>query len=192
MEKTSQNYSTTGSSDYLSRCPICFKNFSTTRIQAHASTCTGQNDSIKEIDVLKENKDIVNKNNSIKPTNTETKPTDTEIKPIASIFKARNDRKRQVDTDSCEASTGNISKTNKKEGKFLENEQHSSILPKTSKTVRQPLADLMRPSLLEHYMGQEQAIGKTNGKFLRLMIQSISNSDNIASFPSMIIWVSLN
>jgi len=188
MEKTSQNYSTTGSSDYLSRCPICFKNFSTTRIQAHASTCTGQNDSIKEIDVLKENKDIVSKNNSIKPTDTETKPTDTEIKPIASIFKARNDRKRQVDTDSCEASTGNISKTSKKEVQFLENEQHSSILPKTSKTVRQPLADLMRPSLLEHYMGQEQAIGKTNGKFLRLMIQSISNSDNIASFPSMIIW----
>ena len=74
---------------------------------------------------------------------------------------------------------------------MIEKEKYSTSTCKPPfKSVRQPLADVMRPSDFEQYKGQEEAIGNQHGGFWKRMIQSISKSDNLAVFPSMIIWVS--
>ena len=182
MEKNSNGISTSTSLTDVSRCPMCFKDFSTARIQVHASACNGQQN--------KPDSDISMRHENSNNTDITMKKIITEKKQIASIFKTVNDRKRPIESDLCESSPKNICKTIKKDTENSESQQDLSPLSKPSKSVRQPLADLMRPSALEHYMGQDQAIGKTQSGFWRLMIQSISKSDSTTAFPSMIIWVS--
>ena len=182
MEKNSNGINTSTSLTDVSRCPMCFKDFSTARIQVHASACNGQ--------PIKPDSVVSKRNENSNNTDITIKKISAETKQIASIFKTVNDRKRPIESDSCELSPENITKISKKDTENTESRQDLSLLSKPSKSVRQPLADLMRPSALEHYMGQDQAIGKMQNGFWRLMIQSISKSDSTAAFPSMIIWVS--
>ena len=147
MEKSNHIATDSPTFNDLSRCPICFKSFSRACIESHASSCIGVNDNIQ-------NSDIKTKN-TIPIINDTMKNNDGNKKHIASIFKTSSERKRPV-ANIDELSSENKCKTIKTDTKYKEYEPNMSVISKaSSKNVRQPLADIMRPSALEQYKGQE-------------------------------------
>ena len=182
MEDLSEIVNSNARFDDLARCPICFNKFLSAHILVHASTCNGRIESIDNSQSL-EKKELLNMNNRVENDK-------TGKKPIASFFKTLSERKRLTENDITEASPVNACKKSKIDVGSIESEKHSSTIKTPSKSVRQPLADVMRPSTLEQYKGQEKVIGNQHGGFWRRMIESISKSYNKAIFPSMIIWVS--
>ncbi|ESO83048.1 hypothetical protein LOTGIDRAFT_236835 [Lottia gigantea] len=76
-------------------------------------------------------------------------------------------------------SSSSSSSSNLKQSTFNPFFQKRSTTTDTKKTSFKPLAEQMRPSSLERYVGQEKAVGKKS------MLHSLLLSDHI---PSMILW----
>ena len=158
-------------------CPMCFIEFSPSHIQLHASNCKGE-----------PKKSLVSE--EITTTEKQFDSVDSVEKSsrkamISSFFKSDSQGKRSL--------PDNISSiTYKSPKKYKGVEQHNINKVESNNeknSVRRPLADVMRPTALEHYKGQEDIVGVSKNGFWRPIFQSISKQCKDVAFPSMIFWV---
>ena len=158
-------------------CPMCFIEFSPSHIQLHASNCKGEP---KKSLVSEEITTTEKQFDSICSVEKSSKKA-----MISSFFKSESQGKRSL-PDNNSSITSNSSK------KYKGVEQHNINKVESNNeknNVRRPLADVMRPTALEHYKGQEDIVGISKNGFWRPIFQSISKQCKDVAFPSMIFWV---
>ena len=158
-------------------CPICFIEFSPSHIQLHASNCKGEPKKSLVSEEITTNEKQLDKVGSVEKSSKKAM--------ISSFFKSESQGKRSL-PDNNPSVTYNSPK------KYKSVEQHNinKVEPNNEKNcVRRPLADVMRPTALEHYKGQEDIVGVSKNGFWRPIFQSISKQCKDVAFPSMIFWV---
>ena len=158
-------------------CPMCFIEFSPSHIQLHASNCKG------EPEKSLASKEITTTVKQFDSVDSVEKPSKKAM--ISSFFKSESQGKRSL-PDNNSSITYNSPK------KYKGVEQHNSNKVESNNeknSVRRPLADVMRPTALEHYKGQEDIVGVSKNGFWRPIFQSISKQCKDVAFPSMIFWV---
>jgi len=158
------------------RCPICFNTFLPSNIQSHAATCNGNSVALENRDI---DKTELNENG-------QSKNSASDKKAISSFFKPPLQNKHPL--QSIDSTQNEISVKKLKMEGYKENNS-SMTSKKDSNCVRRPLADVMRPTGLEHYKGQEDVVGDKGAGFWRPLFQSISKTGaDIAAIPSMLFW----
>ena len=104
---------------------------------------------------------------------------------ISSFFKSESQGKRLLPDNNS-----SITYNSPKKYKGVEQHNINKVESNNEKNnVRRPLADVMRPTALEHYKGQEDIVGVSKNGFWRPIFQSISKQCKDVAFPSMIFWV---
>ena len=152
-------------------CPMCFHFFSPLNIQSHAATCNGH---------LMASKDQEKDQNGMSENLVSDK------KAISSFFKPQLQNKRLQSENPIQDDIP-IKKIKVEESSA----RNSFLNKKDSNSVRRPLADVMRPTSLEQYKGQENVVGEKNSGFLMPLLQSFSKPGaDLAAIPSMLFWVS--
>ena len=158
-------------------CPMCFIEFSPSHIQLHASNCKGEP---KKSLVSEEITTTEKQFDSICSVEKSSKKA-----MISSFFKSESQGKR-----SRPDNNSSITSNSSKKCKGVEQHNINKVESNNEKNnVRRPLADVMRPTALEHYKGQEDIVGVSKNGFWRPIFQSISKQCKDVAFPSMIFWV---
>ena len=158
-------------------CPMCFIEFSPSHIQLHASNCKGEP---KKALVSEEITTIEKQFDSSGSVEKSSKKA-----MISSFFKSESQKKRSLPENNS-----SITSNSPKKYKSVEQHNVNKVESNSEKNnVRRPLADVMRPTALEHYKGQEDIVGVSKNGFWRPIFQSISKQCKDVAFPSMIFWV---
>ena len=158
-------------------CPMCFIEFSPSHIQLHASNCKGEP---KKALVYEEITTIEKQFDSSGSVEKSSKKA-----MISSFFKSESQKKRSLPENNS-----SITSNSPKKYKGVEQHDVNKVESNSEKNnVRRPLADVMRPTALEHYKGQEDIVGVSKNGFWRPIFQSISKQCKDVAFPSMIFWV---
>ena len=155
-------------------CPMCFIEFSPSHIQLHASNCKGE-----------PKKSLVSEEITTADKQFDSVEKSSKKAMISSFFKSKSQGKRSLPDNSS-----SITYNSPKKYKGVEQHNINKVESNNQKnSVRRPLADVMRPTALEHYKGQEDIVGVSTNGFWRPIFQSISKQCKDVAFPSMIFWV---
>lgn len=161
------------------KCPVCAGDFEPGRINAHLDECLQSN-------VHHHTADQEPSGPPSKKPRTGT--TDTRPSAVFSVFQARSkvtDQKQKLASlVTCKESTEvSVSPDMKVTGKLECPDVPAASAASSPKALRlnneKPLAEVMRPSTLEEYFGQNKLIGEQT--LLRSLLQS-------QEIPSLILW----
>ncbi|XP_067218079.1 ATPase WRNIP1 isoform X2 [Chanodichthys erythropterus] len=162
------------------KCPVCAGDFEPGRINAHLDEC------LQSSDVHRHTADQEPSGPPSKKPRTST--TDTRPSAVFSVFqtrsKATDQKQKLASLVTCKESTEvSVSPDVKVTGKLECPDVPAASAASSPKALRlnndKPLAEVMRPSTLEEYFGQNKLIGEQT--LLRSLLQS-------QEIPSLILW----